>query len=320
MPSTTPSLAPSSLHPLAVVALGGNALLPPGSALTISVQRERAIATAKTLAELSLTHRLIITHGSGPQTGLVADRFATPGGFADSTLDVIDAEVGGMLGYLLVQALGNAFSSEVAAVLTQIVVDENDPAFGAPTKPIGTSLTASQALQVTMERGWQTIQKGDKFRRVVASPLPLEIVELNAIKTLVASGIVPICAGGGGIPVVRTDGALSGVEAVIDKDLASSLLARNVGADLLVLLTDVDGLWQNWGDADAQLIRECTPDWARTLDLEAGSMQPKVQACADFATLTGNPAYIGSLSKAVDVFAGRSGTRFHGAARPTLFW
>jgi carbamate kinase len=319
--SLTPSpIEPSAHRPLAVIALGGNALLPQGSALTISVQRERAVATAIVLAELALTHRLIITHGSGPQTGLVADRFATPGGFADSTLDVIDAEIEGMLGYLLVQAFGNAFATEVAAVLTQIVVDPNDPAFKDPTKPIGTSLTASQALQVTMERGWTTIPKGDTFRRVVASPLPLEIVELNAIKTLVANGIVPVCAGGGGIPVVRTDGALSGIEAVIDKDLASSLLARNVGADLLVLLTDVEGLWQNWGASDAQLIRECTPDWARTLDLESGSMQPKVQACADFATLTGNPAYIGSLSKAVDVFAGRSGTRFHSAARPTLFW
>jgi carbamate kinase len=307
-------------RPLAVIALGGNALLPVGSPLTIAVQRQRAIATAAVLAELAFTHRLVITHGSGPQTGLLADRFATPGGFADSTLDVIDAEIEGMLGYLLVQAFGNAFLADVAAVLTQIVVDRNDPGFTTPTKPIGTVMTADQAATASAKRGWATVPKGDGFRRVVASPLPLEIVELNAITALVASGIVPICAGGGGIPVVRIAGALAGVEAVIDKDLASSLLARNLGADLLVLLTDVEGLWEDWGEPDAKLIRECSPEWARTLNLEAGSMQPKVKACVEFASLTGNPAHIGSLARALDVVAGESGTRFDCATDATTFW
>jgi carbamate kinase len=304
-----------NVKPLAVVALGGNALLPAGSPVTMKVQRDRAALTATALEPLSRTHRLVITHGSGPQTGELADRFIAPGGFTDTTLDVIDAEIEGMLGYVLVQALSNAFACDVVAMLTQVLVSSSDPAFTNPTKPIGIAMDASQAAEATKLRGWTT----NGFRRVVASPKPIEIIELTALTALINVEIVPICVGGGGIPVIMTGDQLSGIEGVIDKDLASSLLARSLGADALVLLTDVAGLWEHWGKPDARLVRHSSAAWASELDLESGSMEPKVRACVEFAKATGQPAFIGSLTEAVRVLEGSSGTRIDLTTAPPQF-
>jgi carbamate kinase len=307
------------VKPLAVVALGGNALLPAGSPVTMKVQRERAALTAAALEPLSRTHRLVITHGSGPQTGELADRFASPGGFTDTTLDVIDAEIEGMLGYVLVQALSNAFTCDVVAILTQVLVSATDPAFSSPTKPIGTAMDAAHSAAAEKLHGWTMVERKNGFRRVVASPAPIEIIELNALKALIEIDIVPICVGGGGIPVVRSGDQLSGIEGVIDKDLASSLLARSLGADSLVLLTDVEGLWENWGKPDARLVRHSSATWASQLELESGSMEPKVRACVDFAKATGHAAFIGSLTDAINVVEGKSGTCIDMTTAPPQF-
>lgn len=304
-------------RPLAVVALGGNALLPVGAPMTMTVQFERATQAAEALLPLTLTHRLVITHGSGPQVGMLAEQALNADALSDATLDVIDAEIGGMLGYVLSQSISNAFGQDVVTVLTRVVVDKNDPAFQHPTKPIGPVVSAQRSEHLRGCHGWTMIPRPDGFRRVVPSPIPLDIVELRGIRALVDAGIVPICAGGGGIPVVRdrldssetSRSTLSGIEGVVDKDLVTSLLAERVGADLLLLLTDVEGLWENWGKPDARLIRHVSAADARMMDLEAGSMAPKVAACCNFAEATGNPAFIGSLNDAAAVVAGTSGTR-----------
>lgn len=300
----------SELHPLAVVAIGGNALLPTTGPLTMEAQRMHAANVAKSLAPLSVTHRLVITHGSGPQVGILAEQSATSAAFRDMSLDVIDAEVEGMLGYVLMQALSNEFACDVATLLTQVVVSSLDDAFVFLSKPIGPILPADVATKLTAERGWRFAPHGGGFRRLVASPRPLEIVELGSIRALIAAGVIPVCVGGGGIPVLRTDYQLAGIEAVVDKDLVTSLLARELNADVLVLLTDVDGLVTGWGNPHAQLVRHAPTIWARALELEPGSMGPKVAACCDFVEATGKPAYIGNIRDGEGVVAGRSGTCF----------
>jgi carbamate kinase len=297
-------------RPLAVVALGGNALLPAGGQLTMAVQREQALKAAVALAPLAVSHRLVITHGSGPQVGILSEQSLQATALKDSTLDVVDAEIEGMIGYVLMQAFRNTFACDVATILTQVVVNPYDDAFSVPTKPIGGFVSEETAKQLRGERGWTFIKKPDGFRRIVASPVPLEIVELPSIRALRNAGVVPICAGGGGIPVVRTDYQLGGIEAVVDKDHVSSLLAQELKADVLVLLTDVDGLSTGFGNPHAQLVRHAPVEWARHLNLEAGSIAPKVQACCSFVDATGNPAFIGKLSEAAEVVAGTKGTRF----------
>ncbi len=297
-------------RPLAVVALGGNALLPAGGQLTMEVQREQALKAAVALGPLAVSHRLVITHGSGPQVGILSEQSLRATALKDTTLDVLDAEIEGMIGYLLMQACRNIFACDVATILTQVVVNPFDDAFSLPAKPIGGFVSEETASQLHAERGWTFARRTGGFRRLVASPAPLEIVELASIRALRNAGVVPICAGGGGIPVVRSDYKLNGIEAVVDKDHVSSLLAQQLNADLLLLLTDVEGLSTGFGNPHARLVRHAPVFWARQLSLEAGSIAPKVQACCAFVEATGNPAFIGRLSEAVDVVKGAKGTRF----------
>lgn len=263
---------------------------------------------AEAIAAIARDHEVVVTHGNGPQVGLLALQSAAYQGVEPYPLDVLDAESEGMVGYLVEQALGHRLDRRrVAALLTQIVVDASDPAFGAPTKPIGPMYPPVEAERQAAARGWTVAPDGEGWRRVVPSPEPREIVELAAIEVLLDHGITVICAGGGGIPVVD-DGGLRGVEAVIDKDLAASLLAAQLHADALLLLTDVDGVYVGWGTAEARLLSHPSVEELRAQQLPSGSMGPKVEAAIRFVAAGGALAGIGSLTDAVEVLAARAGT------------
>jgi len=295
-----------------VVALGGNALLRRGEAPSAENQRRNVRVAAEALAPLALEHQLIVTHGNGPQVGLLALQggIETDGG--GLPLDVLDAETEGMIGYLIEQELSGllAGARPCATLLTQIEVDPADPAFTHPTKPIGPVYDAAQAERVARERGWSIARDGAHLRRVVASPQPRQILELGVIKMLVAQGVVVICAGGGGIPVVRRhDGSLIGVEAVIDKDAASALLARELQADALLMLTDVDAVYLDWGRPQAAPLGKVTVAELGRYDFAPGSMAPKVAAACAFASSGDGFAGIGALADAQAILDGRAGTR-----------
>jgi carbamate kinase len=292
-----------------VVALGGNALLRRGEMPSADTQRRRAGEAMAAIAELAGVHDVVVTHGNGPQVGLLALQASAYADVPPYPLDVLGAESEGMIGYVLEQELENRLPGRnVVTVLTQVVVDERDPAFGSPTKPIGPVYSREEAERLARERGWSVAPDGEFFRRVVASPNPLRIVELTAIRTLVDTGALVVCAGGGGIPVVAEDGYLRGVEAVIDKDLAGELLARSVEADFLLMLTDVNGVMRGWGTPDAELISRATPGELRRLAFASGSMAPKVEAACRFVEATGGTAAIGALEDAVRIVAGTAGT------------
>ncbi len=296
-----------------IVALGGNALLRRGEPITADTQRtnvKRAVAALLPLFEAG--HQLVITHGNGPQVGLLALQAAAGPAEGTYPLDVLDAESEGMVGYLIEQELDNALPSGhlVAALLTQILVDRRDPAFRHPTKPIGQVYDKTQAEQLARMRGWRIAEDGKGWRRVVASPRPMQILEARVIELLVLQGVTVICAGGGGIPVVeRSDGSLIGVEAVIDKDLASALLARQLRADQLLLLTDVDAVYLNWGTDTAEAIRFAGGGALKPGDFAPGSMGPKIEAANGFAAETGRPAFIGRLEDAAAIVTGTAGTK-----------
>lgn len=295
-----------------VVALGGNALLERGEPPEAEVQELHIAAAVSALAPLAAEHDLVLTHGNGPQVGLLALESARDPALSHPyPLDVIGAQTQGMVGYWLAQQLANAVPlRRVVAIISQTVVDANDVAFGTPTKFVGPVYSRRDAVRLSSERGWQVRRDGEAWRRVVASPSPLEIVEQPLIESLVSSRAIVICAGGGGVPVTRdATGALRGVEAVIDKDLTASLLATNIGADALLLLTDVPAVMSGFGTADPQPIRDATPGELRALELPAGSMGPKVEAVARFVEQTGNLAAIGSLTEATAVLNGEAGTR-----------
>jgi carbamate kinase len=293
-----------------VVALGGNALLRRGEQLSAEVQRGHAGDAMTAVAELAATHDVVLTHGNGPQVGLLALQALAYTDVPPYPLDVLGAESEGMIGYVLEQELGNRLPGRAAVtILTQVVVDPADPAFSAPTKPIGPVYTEERARALERELGWTIARDGDHFRRVVASPEPLRIVELTAIRMLVDAGAVVVCAGGGGIPVTTNGvGSLHGVEAVIDKDLAAELLARGVEADFLLLLTDVEAVLRDWGTPRARPIGRTTPSELRGLELAAGSMGPKVEAACRFVEATGGAAGIGALADAAAIVAGSAGT------------
>jgi carbamate kinase len=293
-----------------VVALGGNALLRRGEALTAETQRRRAGEAMSLVAELAERDDVVLTHGNGPQVGLLALQSSAYADVPPYPLDVLGAESEGMIGYVLEQELRNRLPSRSAVtILTQVVVDRDDPAFDAPSKPIGPVYTREQAQRLARERGWAVAEDGDHFRRVVPSPQPRRIVEISAIRLLVDAGAIVVCAGGGGIPVVEDEsGALHGVEAVIDKDLAAELLARSLDADYLLLLTDVPAVMRGWGTEAAAPITRVTPSELRTLELANGSMGPKVEAACRFVEATGRTAAIGSLEDAVRIVAGEAGT------------
>jgi carbamate kinase len=299
-----------------VVALGGNALLRRGEALTAENQRANARAACKALAPVAREHELVISHGNGPQVGLLALQGSAYKEVETYPLDVLDAQTEGMIGYIIQQELGNElpFERHLATLLTQIEVDPGDPAFDDPTKPIGPIYTADEAKKLEAEKGWTFKPDGDSFRRVVPSPAPKRIFEIDVIKTLLEQGCVVICAGGGGIPTTYTDEPapagkrLVGVEAVIDKDLASALLAADLGADLLAIVTDVDAVYSGWGTPDQQAIRRASPATLAEAEFAAGSMGPKVRAACEFVERTGKQAVIGSINDTEALVRGEAGT------------
>ena len=294
-----------------VVALGGNALLRNDETLTAENQRHNVNIAAEALAPIAREHELIITHGNGPQVGLLALQGAAYKANEAYPLDILDAESEGMIGYLIEQELINVLPADrpCATLLTQIEVDPKDPAFFQPTKPIGPVYDETEANKLTRERGWSMAQDGKHFRRVVASPRPQCIFELGVIEMLVNQGVVVICAGGGGIPIVkRDDGSLVGVEAVIDKDLASSLLARELKADVLIMLTGVDAVYKAWSEPGARAIHRISPRAIRQFTFAPGSMAPKVEAACEFVEQTGGIAGIGQLKDATKILTGEAGT------------
>jgi carbamate kinase len=292
-----------------VVALGGNALLRRGEPAEAAIQRAHVLEAASALAKLAAREELVITHGNGPQVGLLALEADAYKAVAPYPLDVLGAESQGMIGYMLAQALGSELPGrDVVALLTQVLVDPHDPGFARPTKPIGPVYSEQEAQALAAERGWTIAPDGEHFRRVVASPEPAGIVELEAIERLVAGGSVVICAGGGGIPVFGDGDGLHGVEAVIDKDLTAALLAEALGAERLIVLTDVSGVMRDWGTDEATPIPAATPAELRALSFASGSMGPKVEAACRFVEHTGGTAVIGSLAELDLVSRGEAGT------------
>ena len=293
-----------------MVALGGNALLRRGEAADAATQRHNVEAAAAGLADLAADHDLVITHGNGPQVGLLALQSESYRDVAPYPLDVLGAESEGMVGHLLELALRNQLPDrEIATILTETVVDRDDPAFAEPSKPIGPVYDAAEAARLRAERGWTMARDGAGQRRVVPSPEPRAIAELRPIRTLIDAGVLVICAGGGGVPVtVDGDGLLRGVEGVVDKDLTAALLARRLEADLLLMLTDVDAVYLGWGTTSERPLRRVEADQLREMSFAAGSMAPKVDAACRFVEGTGAAAAIGSLADAAKVVAGEAGT------------
>jgi carbamate kinase len=294
-----------------VVALGGNALLRRGEAMTSENQRTNIKIAAEGLAKIADGNELIITHGNGPQIGLLALQNAAYSQDDPYPLDVLGAETDGMIGYLIEQELGNILppAQPFATLMTMIEVDPHDPALQNPSKPIGAGYTQAEAERLKAEKGWAIAPDGDKFRRVVPSPLPKRIFELRPIQWLLEKGVIVICAGGGGIPTMYgEDGKLQGVNAVIDKDRASALLAKELAADFLIMATDVDGVYLDWGKPNAKAIRQIKPEALAEYDFVSGSMAPKVEAAIDFAQVTGKVAAIGSLSQLTEILKGEAGT------------
>jgi carbamate kinase len=299
-----------------VVALGGNALLRRGQPLTAENQRENARAACRHLAPVAAEHELVISHGNGPQVGLLALQASAYTEVEGYPLDVLGAQTEGMIGYVLQQELGNEmpFEKRIATLLTQIEVDRSDPAFGDPTKPIGPIYTDEEASALAGEKGWAFKRDGTSMRRVVASPEPRRIFGIEPIEWMLRNECVVICAGGGGIPVMYTDEAvpagrrLVGVEAVIDKDLASARLAADLGADVLAIVTDVDAVYSEWGTPDQRAIRRAAPDALATTEFAAGSMGPKVRAACRFVEETGGLAAIGSIAHTDALVRGEAGT------------
>ena len=294
---------------LIVAGLGGNALLQRGEQPAAEIQQHHVDDAVRQLARICDGNEIIVTHGNGPQVGMLALESAN-----DSVLshpfpfDVLGAQTQGMIGYWLVQALGNVLQRRVVAVLTQTIVDTHDPAFDTPTKFVGRGYSHEEARRVGADT-WVLRPDGDLWRRVVASPEPVEVVEIDTIKDLVAQGTIVVCAGGGGIPVARDErGRLGGVEAVIDKDLATALIARDTGADALLLLTDVPGVFADYGLPTQHTLAKVGVDELRAMNFAAGSMGPKVEAVCRFVKVTGKHGSIGTFDDAPGLLGGTAGT------------
>jgi carbamate kinase len=304
-----------------VIALGGNALLKRGEPMTAEHQRANVRVAAGALARVALDHELVISHGNGPQVGLLALQGAAYKDVEAYPLDVLGAETQGMIGYLVELEVGNLLPMErpLATLLTMVEVDPDDPAFNDPTKFVGPIYDQAAAEALAAEKGWAIKPDGPHWRRVVPSPRPKRIFEIRPMRWLLEQGAVVICAGGGGIPTMYARDAerqLVGVEAVIDKDLATSLLARELDADLFVMATDVDGVYRDWGQPDQARIQQATPTELDAMDLPAGSMGPKVAAATEFARATGKRAAIGSLDDIDALVAGTGGTQVTEGAQP----
>jgi carbamate kinase len=296
-----------------VVALGGNALLRRSDPMTTAVQRHNVRIAAEALAPLAAEHSLVVVHGNGPQVGLLSLQAESYRGAEPYPLDVLDAGTQGMIGYLIQQELRRVLppQRQVVTVLTMITVDPDDPAFTNPTKFVGPVYSQQDADALATDKGWAFRQDGAAWRRVVPSPEPQQIIEIEPISWLLERGSVVVCAGGGGIPTMRSaagDGDLSGVEAVIDKDLASELLSEDIGAELFVMATDVDGVYLDWGTPDQRKLGQVTPADLTGRAFAAGSMGPKVDAAVRFVAKTGRRAAIGSLADIPGIVAGTAGT------------
>jgi carbamate kinase len=298
---------------LVVVALGGNALLKRGEPMSAEVQRQNVRTVARALAPVAREHRLVLTHGNGPQVGVLALQAAAYSAVEPYPLDVLGAQTEGMVGYMIEQELGNLLPAEapLATVLTMVEVDPADPAFREPTTFIGPVYDRGEADRLSAQKGWEFRPDGVRWRRVVPSPRPQRIFEIRPIEWLLEKGAIVICAGGGGIPTMYTpDGTrtLTGAEVVIDKDRASGLLARQLGADLFVMATDVDGVYLDWGLTTQRRLRHTTPAGLAALPFAAGSMGPKVESACDFVAATGKRAAIGALPEIEAIVAGEAGT------------
>jgi carbamate kinase len=298
-------------RPRAVVALGGNALLRRGQPLDADTQARAARAAADLLARVCSANRLVVTHGNGPQVGLLALMNDAYTETAPYPLDVLGSETEGQIGYVLELELDNAIpEQETVAVLTRVVVDAADPAFSAPSKFIGPVYSESDARSLAERHDWAVKPDGQNWRRVVPSPRPQRIVQLRAIERLVDAGFLVVCTGGGGIPVVENGrGHYRGVEAVIDKDLASALLAIDLRVDTLVLATDVQAVYSDYGSPAQRPIARTTPRGLRSHEFAPGSMGPKVEAVCHFVERTGARAVIGSLDQIDELLSGRAGTQ-----------
>jgi carbamate kinase len=294
-----------------VAALGGNALLQRGEPPDSDIQEAHVVKAVEALAPLAREHELVITHGNGPQVGLLALESAHDPALSNPyPLDVLGAQTQGMIGYWLVQALQNALPRSTAAcVISRTLVRADDPAFANPTKFVGPVYDAAQASRVAADYGWGMRKDGGRWRRVVPSPEPAEILDLALIRQLAASGVIVVCAGGGGVPVTREiSGGLRGVEAVVDKDLTAALLAHEIQADALLLLTDVAAVQDGYGTRAATPIHKATPAELRARSFPAGSMGPKIEAVCRFVERTGKMAAIGQLADAQALLDRKAGT------------
>lgn len=295
-----------------VAALGGNALLQRGEPPESVIQEKHVVKAVQALVPLAIEHDMVITHGNGPQVGMLALESAHDPAIAHPyPFDVLGAQTQAMIGYWLLQALQNAVPGRrVACLVSRTLVSEADPAFSQPSKFVGPGYGEQQARDLAARHGWQVRQDGGKWRRVVPSPEPIELLDLHTIRLLLGSGTIVVCNGGGGVPVVTTGGTglLRGAEAVIDKDLAAALLARQLRADALLLLTDVDAVQDGYGTPQARPIHRATPAQLRARSFPAGSMGPKVEAVCRFTETTGNMAAIGQLADAQALLERRAGT------------
>ncbi|MBP0603595.1 carbamate kinase [Aeromonas sanarellii] len=295
--------------PTVVVALGGNALLRRGEPLEADIQRKNIATAAKTIALIAQEYNVVLVHGNGPQVGLLALQNSAYTKVSPYPLDVLGAESQGMIGYMLIQELKNLMPSRnVTALLTQVQVDPEDPAFANPTKFIGPVYEEVEARALAAEKHWSVKADGKFFRRVVPSPLPQRIVEGDAIETLIAQGHLIICTGGGGIPVTWDGQSLTGIEAVIDKDMSAAYLAKQIKADALLILTDADAVYLDWGKPTQRPLRVTSPDELAGVKFDAGSMGPKVEASCEFVKATGGMVGIGSLEDGLAILRGEAGT------------
>jgi carbamate kinase len=294
-----------------VIALGGNALLKRGQPMTAENQRANVRIAAEALAPIAREHQLIISHGNGPQVGLLALQASYYNEEEAYPLDVLGAQTEGMIGYLIEQELGNIlpFEQPFASILTMVEVDINDPAFKDPTKPIGPVFEEEEAMKLVREKKWFMKKEGDKWRRVVPSPVPKRIFEMRPIKWLLERGTIVICTGGGGIPTVyNKEGKLGGAEVVIDKDYAGALLAKELEADMYIMATDADAVYTGWGTPGARALKDVTYEDLKNEDFDPGSMGPKIISACWFAETTGKKAAIGSLANLGKIVTGEKGT------------
>lgn len=295
-----------------VVALGGNAISRRGEEISVENQRRNIRDACSSLAEIAGAHELVITHGNGPQVGLLALQNAAYTEGSLYPLDTLGAQTQGLIGYLIEIELRNTLPDrkKLTTVLTLVEVDPTDSAFQHPTKFVGPVYTPQQARSLALGRGWTFAMDGGLPRRVVPSPRPERVIQIDSVKRLLSAGHVVVCTGGGGIPVSRDeDGILSGVEAVVDKDASSAVLGREIGAQALVLATDADAVHVDWGTPNDKCIAVIGAEALDTMEFPAGSMGPKVEAATAFVRSSGHEAYIGRLQDVSAMLEGSRGTR-----------